>query len=253
MKDIKTSVQDQFSRVAENYRRSAVHAAGEDLQQMARLAAARPARRALDAGCGAGHAAATIAPYVDEVIAYDLTPSMLEQVMRLAAERGLKHIRTQQGDVEKLPFADSAFDLVVSRYSAHHWPHPAAALAEIARVLEPGGRFILSDIVAPDDPAQDTFLQTLELLRDPSHVRDHSIPQWQALFAGVGLRCEVVFTWMLDLDFDAWVARIATPPLPVQMLRVLFDGAPAEIRAAFHIQPDYHFAIPGALFVGHKA
>lgn len=252
MADIKQSVQNQFGRAAENYRTSQVHAAGVDLQRLVELAAAHPVEQALDAGCGAGHTAAAIAPYAQSVIAFDLTPTMLEQVERLAADRGLRHIRTQQGDVEKMPFEDATFDLVVSRYSAHHWPHPAAALHEIARVLRPGGRFILSDIVAPDDPAQDTFLQALELLRDPSHVRDHTIAQWQVLFAQAGFESQVVFTWMLDLNFNQWVERIQTPTLNVEMLRTLFDGAAGEIRAAFAIQPDHDFRIPGALIEGWR-
>ncbi len=252
MTDIKQSVQDQFRQAAENYRKSAVHAAGEDLQRIAQLVQAQPAAHALDAGCGAGHTAAAIAPYAGQVTAFDLTDTMLEQVNRLAAERGLTNITTRQGDVETLPFDDATFDLVVSRYSAHHWPHPATALQEIARVLQPGGRFILSDIVAADDPAQDTFLQTLELLRDPSHVRDHSIPQWQAMFVGAGFACEVVYMWLLPLAFDDWVRRIGTPPVHVAALKALYEGAAAEIREAFQIQPDYTFSIPGALLVGTR-
>jgi SAM-dependent methyltransferase len=252
MTDIKQAVQDQFGRVAENYRLSAVHATGEDLQRIVQLVRDQPPQQALDAGCGAGHTAAAIAPHAGAVIAYDLTPTMLEQVEKLAVERGLTNLTTQLGDVENLSYGDATFDLVVSRYSAHHWPRPQIALHEIARVLRPGGRFILSDIVAADDPAQDTFLQAVELLRDPSHVRDHSIPQWQAYYASAGLTCEVVFEWLLPLNFDSWVARIAAPPLNIQMLKALFDGAPAEIRAAMRIQQDYEFSIPGALFVGVK-
>jgi ubiquinone/menaquinone biosynthesis C-methylase UbiE len=252
MADIKQSVQNQFGKVAENYRLSTVHAGGEDLQRIVQLVVQNPAQRALDAGCGAGHTAAAIAPHADAVVAFDLTPTMLEQVEALAVERGLTNLTTQEGDVENLPFEDASFDLVTSRYSAHHWPHPQTALHEIARVLQPGGRFILSDIVAHEDPAQDTFLQAIELLRDPSHVRDHSIRQWQAIFAEAGFESEVVFTWLLPLNFDSWVARIATPPLNVEMLKTLFDGASSEVRAAMQLQPDYTFSIPGALFVGRR-
>ncbi len=252
MPDIKGAVQGQFDAAAANYRTSAVHAAGADLPTIAQLVQEHGGQRVLDAGCGAGHTSLAVAPHVSEVVAFDLTQSMLTQVESLAQERDLTNIVTRQGDVEQLPFGDGEFDIVVSRYSAHHWPHPQVAVQECARVLKSGGWFILSDIVAAADPAQDTFLQVLEVLRDPSHVRDHSIAQWQAMFNAVGLASEVIDTWSLFLDFTSWVERIHTPDLNVQMLKALYDNASSEIREAFHIQPNYDFHIPGALFKAVK-
>jgi SAM-dependent methyltransferase len=147
-----------------------------------------------------------------------------------------------------MPFDDASFDLVVTRYSAHHWPNLAQALRECLRVLRPGGRLIVSDIVASEDAARDTFLQTIELLRDPSHVRDHSVSQWKALLNDAGFKAEVVKLWPVPLNFDDWVARIHTPPLNIDMLKALFDGASSEVRAAMQLQADYSFTIYGALF-----
>jgi ubiquinone/menaquinone biosynthesis C-methylase UbiE len=65
--------------------------------------------------------------------------------------------------------------VVVSRYSAHHFPHPEQALREIARVLTPGGTFLLVHTVALETPAQDMLLNAIEVLRDPSHARDRTI------------------------------------------------------------------------------
>ena len=252
MQDVKAAVQRQFGNVAVNYATSTVHASGEDLNRMVQIANFDGTERVLDAGCGAGHTALAIAPHVMQVVAYDLTASMLEQVERLASERTVTNLTTHQGDVERLPFEDASFDCVVSRYSAHHWPHPARALAEFKRVLKPDGQFILSDIVAAEDPILDTFLQTVELLRDPSHVRDHSISQWNRMLRDNGFTSEVLFTWQLALDFDSWVTRMATPVASVAMLKTLFDGAPSEVRDAMDIQPNYHFQIPGALFRGRR-
>src|SRR5690606_16665032 len=116
-----------------------------------------------DAGCGAGHTATTFAPHAAGVVALDFTESMLVQVQQLAAEKGLTNVETRLGDVEALPFEDASFDLVVSRFSAHHWPHPQQALAEFRRVLCPGGRVLIADVVGFDDPTCDTFLNTVEL------------------------------------------------------------------------------------------
>lgn len=246
------AVQQQFGNVAANYASSSVHALGEDLARMVELARLTGSEHVLDAGCGAGHTALAFAPHAAGVVAYDLTPAMLEQVERLAAERGIRNVETRQGSVESLPFENGAFDLVVSRYSAHHWAAPAAALREFRRVLKPGGSFILSDIVAPSAPLLDTWLQAIELLRDPSHVRDHSREQWCDMFDDARFDPQVAHGWMLPLDFDAWVQRIGTPPQFVDALRALYDAAPVEVREFFAIGADYSFSIPGALMVGKR-
>jgi ubiquinone/menaquinone biosynthesis C-methylase UbiE len=252
MDNVQEFVQKQFGSVAERYRHSSVHAGGEDLKRMVETANLTGVERVLDAGCGAGHTALTFAPHAAQVVAYDLTPSMLEQVKQLAAERRVSSVVTQEGDVEHLPFADDEFDLVVSRYSAHHWGSPAAALREFRRVLKPGGRFILSDIVAQDAPVVDTYLQTIEVLRDPSHVRDHSAAQWLAMLGAAGFDAEVIYTWRLPLNFDAWVTRMATPGANVSMIKTLFNIAPGEVRAAFEVQEDYTFTLDGVLVLASK-
>lgn len=249
-KSLQESVQAQFGNVAENYTTSAVHAGGEDLQQLIKQAELTGAERVLDAGTGAGHAAFAAAPHANEVVAYDFTAQMLEQVRHNADERGLTNIKTELGDVAQLPFEDQSFDRVISRYSAHHWPRPAAALAEFKRVLKPGGLFVLADVVAPDDPTTDSFVQTLELLRDPSHVRDFSVAQWLAYFNGAGFSPELVFEWRVRLTFDKWVARMATPDQNVAMLKTLFAGAPAEVRSRLEIDADNNFALHGAVIKG---
>jgi SAM-dependent methyltransferase len=185
------------------------------------------------------------------MIAYDLTPQMLEQVMLQANERGITNLTTREGDAASLPFEDASFDVVLSRYSAHHWQRPQAAVHEIVRVLKPNGVFILSDIVAPENPLLDTFLQTIEYLRDNSHVRDYRIAEWSAWFEEAGLQPHIDSEWVLPLEFTPWVKRMATPESHVSIIRKLFAEASAEIQAAF-APTDTHFQIWGALIVGRK-
>ena len=249
---IKAAVERQFSQVAEHYRTSAVHAAGEDLARLVEAAALSGQETVLDAGSGAGHTALAVAPYAARVTSVDLSASMLAQGRRLALERGLGNVHFEVGDVEALTFADGNFDVVTSRYSAHHWPHPQVALREIHRVLRPGGRFVLSDIVSYDDFTADTHLQAIELLRDPSHVRDHTAAQWLALLAERGFAAQVIYTWGVRLQFDTWVERMATPAPAVAMLRTLLANAPAEVRARLQVEEDDSFTLQGALITAVK-
>ncbi len=250
--DIKDSVQRQFGAVAANYATSAVHVSGPDLQAMVAAAGLRGAERVLDAGCGTGHTALAFAAQAAEVVAVDLTEAMLAQGRKLASQRGLANITFKRGDVERLPYADASFDVVTSRYSAHHYPRPQQALAEFARVLRPGGLLLLADVVSPEPPAHDTFLNAIELLRDPSHVRDHTVEQWLRMAVGAGFSAETVGHWPLRLEFESWVARMNTPFLAITQIRTLIDGAPRDLRAALAIGEGYSFTVPTALIRGVK-
>lgn len=251
-RSLKASVEAAFSQVAENYSTSLVHATGSEFMRMLQVAELTGNERVLDAGCGAGHTALAFAPHVREVVALDLSEAMLNQVQRLAGERGITNIILRRGDVETLPFTDREFDLVVSRYSAHHWPTPRRALREISRVLKRQGQFILADIVSVDGFTVDTYIQAIELLRDSSHVRDHTVAQWLSMLSSAGFNSELVYEWPVRLDFTSWVKRMATPPDAVAMIRTLMDGAPDEVRTAIEIEDDHSFTFRGAVLRGVK-
>jgi SAM-dependent methyltransferase len=93
----------------------------------------------------------------------------------------------RQGAAERLPFADGEFDFVFSRYSAHHWSDLGLALREVRRVLKPGGVAAFIDVMSPGSPLLDTYLQTVEVLRDTSHVRDYSAAEWLRQVSEAGL------------------------------------------------------------------
>lgn len=231
--NLKEAVEAQFSAAAAAYAVSGVHAGGADLEAM--LAAAAPAgsERMLDLGSGAGHTSLFFAPHVGEVHALDLSEPMLEQGRRMASERSLGNIHWHCGEAESLPFPDDHFDLITSRQSAHHYEDLNDALREVARTLKPGGRFVVVDSVAPENHAGDTFLNTFEILRDPTHVRDHRVSDWCRMFESVGFRPETGPRWWLDMDFKQWVERSATAPDAVDALRAFVRRAPCDVRTPF--------------------
>lgn len=238
----------QFGPRAAAYVESAVHAQGADLDHLVEILRNRPAARVLDLGCGGGHVSLKVAPLVQHVIAYDLAAPMLAAVERLAAERGLANVSVQQGVVEALPFADASFDMVLSRYSAHHWSDLGCALGETRRVLAPGGRAIFMDVIAPERPVLDTYLQSVELLRDPSHIRDYSAAEWLRALSAAGFTPGPLTRRRLKLDFSSWIARINTPEPHVSAIRSLQNMVADNVRAYFEIEADGSFTIDTATF-----
>ncbi len=250
---VNQSIQQQFGAVAANYTTSTVHASGADLQGLIAAAGLTGRERVLDVGCGAGHVTIGLAAQALHLTAVDLTQAMLDQTQAQVEKRGLQNVTIQIADVAALPFGDASFDVAVSRYAAHHFADPLQALREIQRVLVPGGRWLLVDVVSPPEPMADTYLNTVEILRDPSHVRDHSVAQWLDMCGVAGLPAHHVQTWSVRLEFTTWVTRMATPALEVAQLQRLMANAPAHVRDILGIEADGSFHIAVALIEGVRA
>ena len=253
MQNHDATVLEQYDSRAEAYLTSAVHAAGADLDRMADLIGHRPDAVALDMGCGGGHVAFRMAGQVGTVVAYDLSAAMLDTVAAEARRRGLDNVVTKQGAAEALPCPDASFDVVATRYSAHHWgalrDGLRDGLAQMRRVTKPDGLALFMDVVSPGVALLDTWLQTLELLRDPSHVRNASVEEWTTTLAAVGFAVDDVVMYKLRLEFGSWIARMRTPDVHVAAIRSLHARASGEVKDYFQIGDDGSFTVDTALIV----
>ncbi len=239
-------VSEQYAPVASAYLTSAVHAEGQDLQDLAAFVKVQPEARVLDLGCGAGHVSFAVAPFAASVTSYDLSKEMLALVQHTAHERGLGNIQIQQGYVEDLPFPAESFDIVLTRYSAHHWVCIQTAAEQIMRVLKPGGKLVVIDVVAPKNALLTTYMQSIELLRDTSHVRNRSVPDWEAVLKCEGFQDLASREWRLPLNFATWVERMKTPAEHVVAIESLLKDAPAEVLEYFQVQEDNSFTVDTA-------
>ncbi|MBV8135327.1 MAG: methyltransferase domain-containing protein [Deltaproteobacteria bacterium] len=240
-REVHARVRSQFGAAASAYTTSAGHSDPTLLQRVVELAQPRPSDRALDIATGAGHTALALAPHVAEVVAFDLTQQMLDETARNAASRGLSNVVTRQGAAERLPFADSTFEIVAVRQAPHHYADVRLAVREMARVVKRGGRIVIVDSRAPEDDELDRAFNHIEKLRDPSHVRNWRPSEWRAMIQGAGLR---ILAEHLDfytenghpMDFDAWTRRMKTPAAAVEELRRLFRTATPALVEALRIE-----------------
>jgi arsenite methyltransferase len=125
----------------------------------------RPGECVVDVGCGAGIdsliAAQMVSP-TGQVVGVDMTPAMLDKARRAAGEAGMDNAEFRQGYGEALPVPDGWADVVISNGVLNLMPDKAVALQEMARVLKPGGRLQIADILV-DKPVPDSARQKIEL------------------------------------------------------------------------------------------
>ena len=260
MREVRSSneaVQAQFSRQAQKYEASPVHAEGEDLKWIVEVASLMGTERVLDVGTGTGHTAMALSRSARTVIGADLTERMVESAAFLAEERGLVNVQFIVSDVVRMPFPSAHFDLVTCRLAAHHFVEPDGAVAEMARVLKPGGRVILVDHIAPENRMLDQFINRLDWLRDESHVREWTIPEWLDRLRRAGIDAQAVRRWNLPLDFNWWIQQSSPTEERREEIVQMLKSADDETKAAFQIhlgsegQP-LHFALQCVLIQGVK-
>ena len=127
--------------------------------------------RVLEIGAGTGLNLAHYPKDVEELVATEPESPMLRRLERKAADAGRPLTRVVQAGAESLPFEDESFDTVVSTLALCTVPHPDAALAEVRRVLKPGGRFLFLEHVRSDDPKR-------------ARWQDRLNPAWHAVANG---------------------------------------------------------------------
>lgn len=146
-------VRDEFTRQAETFSASAAITDAALTQRFIDALGAAVEGSVLDVACGPGILSAAIAKSARDVVAFDLTPEMLKKAAQRCKEAGLANVSFREGNAAELPFADAAFDAAVTRLSVHHFDRPERVMSEIFRVLRPGGRFVIADVISSEQPA----------------------------------------------------------------------------------------------------
>ncbi|HKK01685.1 MAG TPA: methyltransferase domain-containing protein [Desulfuromonadales bacterium] len=236
-KNFKDRVREQFGRTADGYVRDRGFAKGNDLDAAAELLQPTPDDILLDVACGGGHTALYFAKMVRSVVASDLTMQMLKKAQEyLSEEGGVDNVVFREADAEDLPFPAGAFTLLTCRIAPHHFPDVPRALAEFYRVLRRGGRMAIIDTQLPDDPEIADFYQTMEKMRDPTHVQAYTATQWREMIEAAGFIVHTTREFPKTHDFATWAKRAGLSREGVKELNRYFVDAPAKVHEYFQVE-----------------
>lgn len=195
-------VVDQFTRQAEAFAVAPQIRSEDALNLLISGCKAFSTDLSLDVACGPGIVTCAFAKVVQHATGIDLTPAMIAQGQKLAAEKGIQNLTLCVGDVYVLPFEAEAFSIVTSRYAFHHLEEPQRVLEQMVRVCKPNGRVAIMDLVASDSPDKAAAFNRMERLRDPSHVRALTLAEWLKLFENAGLKGPRVQPYKMHVEVE---------------------------------------------------
>jgi ubiquinone/menaquinone biosynthesis C-methylase UbiE len=208
-------IRERFTETADAFARTVRRTRVEEGEELAERATAGLANAknilAIDLACGPGTYTRPLAARVRHAIGADLTPAMVEKARAEAARDGITNIEFVCADIYALPFADGAAGIVSCGYAFHHMTDPPRALAEMARVLQPGGPVAITDIIVREG-CDGEFQNRVERVRDPSHTITQSVANFRKMVRDLGLR--VVSENLHDNwhDFNVWMGNACKPP-----------------------------------------
>lgn len=241
MNDAQRAARAQFDRQAEQYNSRWASWTDETLKKMLALANPQADWRVLDVATGTGFTALAFAGFVREVVGLDISPGMLAQAAKRAAEQRIANVTWKESPAETLPFPDESFDLVTVRIAPHHFSDVGAFLRETRRVLKPGAALVFGDTTIPDDdPEAAAWQNAVEKARDSSHVRNLSPTEWRDA-------CEAAHLTVTDCDYlpgaipielSAWLETSGCVGDCAQTVRQLFADAPESAKREFKIETD---------------
>jgi ubiquinone/menaquinone biosynthesis C-methylase UbiE len=225
----------------------------DSIQTLIALSKVSENDRVLDVACGPGLVACEFAKFAQHVTGVDLTAMMIEQSRKRQKELCLSNISWDVGTAYPLQYDTNSFNLVITRYSFHHFIDPKLVLMEMIRVCKPEGVVLIADAALPADNV-DAY-NKMEKLRDPSHTQALSYESWESLLGDSALRNLQRGSYKVPMELEKQLKASFPNPGDDDKIRNIFrnDIESNSLGVEAHwVGNEIHFSYPISIYVGNK-
>lgn len=179
------------------------------LRSLVALASPHATDRLLDIGVGTGHVALAFAPRVAHVTAVDISPAMLERAESARLAQGISNMAVRWADALALPYPEGGFDLAISHDLMQHIADLAGLGRSIRRVLKPGGKWVMDELIGSEDTVKRATQEAIEIQRSAAFAKLHSLSEIESQMRATGFHIESVEHYDAPQTLEGWLAAAA--------------------------------------------
>ncbi|MBN1924202.1 MAG: class I SAM-dependent methyltransferase [Prolixibacteraceae bacterium] len=198
-------IKEQFNKQAEKFANWSVSKNLEYINAYFDFCEIKPTDNLLDVACGPGDFTIFNAKRISGARGVDISDKEIEIANGLVVEFGLDNVQFDCHDVEKLPYPDNAYSVVICKSAFHHFTNPDEVFKEMVRCCEKGGLISIQDIRAYDDDDVNSFFETFDKLIDISHNVTLGEHEFDDLFRKNNITITGVFKLEVDLNVREYI------------------------------------------------
>ena len=198
-------IRRQFTRQADAYSQMRQTRDEKSLRLLVALSGISSSDRVVDVACGPGFLTLAFAEKCKHVVGVDATDELLSIARSEATRRKIQNTDFVLGDANRLTLPEKSFDAASCRAAFHHFPDPAGVLRQIRKLVRPGGKILIADMLGSADPEKAAYRDRIERLCDPTHTRALTEAEFEQMFRGADLELLHRPTSRLDYDVEEWL------------------------------------------------
>ncbi len=221
-------IRRQFTRQAEAYARMQQTRDEKSLQLLVALAGVSSSDRVVDVACGPGFLTLAFAEACEHATGVDATEELLNAARREAGRRKIDNVAFVLGDANHLELEDGSFDAASCRAAFHHFPDPGTVLKQMTRVVKPGGKLLIADMLGSTDPEKARYHDRIETICDPTHTRALPEAEFDQLFREAGLEVLHRPTSQIHYDVEEWLEHGGPSEQGASEIRRLLEASLSE-------------------------